>query len=123
MESNGHVILHFKKIAPGILVLSFIGLFVLTVCKPKTKPVHMSAPVKGIIIGSNGQPVANAMVMIEESPGAHTDIASVTNAQGEFELNDMDEPGKYVLMINDNGNLQHKEVVLQAKDSVINIKL
>ena len=83
----------------------------------------MSAPVKGVIIGSNGQPVANAVVMIEESPGAHTDIASVTNAQGEFELNDMDEPGKYVLMINDNGNLQHKEVVLQAKDSVINIKL
>jgi Carboxypeptidase regulatory-like domain len=123
MESNGHVKLHIKKIAPGILALSFIGLLILTVCKPKIKPVQMSAPVKGIIIGSNGQPVAKAVVMIEKSPGGHTDIASVSNAQGEFELNDMDEPGKYVLMINDNGNLQHKEVVLQAKDSVINIKL
>jgi len=65
----------------GLLSNNFYRVISLTVCTPKTKPVHMSAPVKGIIIGSNGQPVANALVMIEDSPGEHTGIGSVTNAQ------------------------------------------
>lgn len=79
--------------------------------------------VKGILKNKQGMPVADAAVMIREGSHEFNDMASISNAQGEFFVSGIAIPGTYVLQINHSSGTTTKEINIQSPDTVIIINL
>jgi len=55
--------------------------------------------ITGRVTTSQGEPVANATVLITGASPSHKDIAALTNEQGEYNFDDL-IPGDYTIMVN-----------------------
>lgn len=54
--------------------------------------------IEGTVTTTEGQPIAEASVMVERSAQAHRDLAFLTNAQGRYRLGDL-LPGEYEIRV------------------------
>ena len=59
-----------------------------------------SLPASGYVKDSAGKPLADAIVMVIDSPEQINDIAAVTDSSGKFSLGQIKSPGKYILQVN-----------------------
>ncbi|MEO5681150.1 MAG: carboxypeptidase regulatory-like domain-containing protein [Chitinophagaceae bacterium] len=84
-------------------------------------PVKKS--VKGIVHDQGGNPVADAIVMVTGSAHPMQDIASSSDDQGQFYLDNLELPGSYTIQINHEGKIITKTISLQQTDSVFTIQL
>ncbi len=55
--------------------------------------------IEGRVTTPQGEPVANATVMITGDSPSHKDIAALTNEEGEYKFDDL-IPGDYTIMVN-----------------------
>lgn len=70
----------------------------------------MSGAIVGQVVDAGGEAVAEAVVMVAESPGSHPDIAQLTDAAGRFRLIGL-APGRYRLAVRGGGELVESEVI------------
>ncbi len=70
--------------------------------------------IKGKVINSAGQPIANAVVLIKKGPALYQDIAILTNDEGLFHLQDL-ASGTYTLRVNKEGFISK---VIETKTGV-----
>lgn len=74
--------------------------------------------VRGTIRNKNGQPVANAIVMIMDGPESFNDLAAVSDGQGGFALSNLAYPGTYTLQIQHEGATITREVFISGPQPV-----
>ena len=79
--------------------------------------------VKGILKDKHGMPVADAAVMITGGTHEFTDIASISNGQGEFFVSGIVIPGTYTLQIQLTDSSITKSIQVQSADTVLQINL
>ena len=79
--------------------------------------------VKGILKDKHGMPVADAAVMITGGTHEFTDIASISNGQGEFFVSGIVIPGTYTLQIQLTDTSITKSIQVQSADTVLQINL
>ena len=109
-----------KRVVLAILLLYFSGCHQ-TVKNKNVMPVKKS--IKGILQDQQGKPVADAVIMVTGSPHSLPDIASSTDEQGQFFLDNLQLPGSYTIQINYAGGSINKVVNLQEADSVFTVHL
>src|SRR5215469_5076659 len=66
----------------------------------RRKATHMGT-IAGRITSPDGEPIANASVMVASGP-SHPDLAAITDKKGAFRLDDL-EAGEYLIQVNAEG--------------------
>jgi hypothetical protein len=124
MEKSGYVNKQDRKGWLIISVILFCFLIAYWLIKSNNyMTAGSTTSVRGVVYKSaTGNPVEGAIVMIAEGSYQHSDMASQTDAQGNFSLPNIQVPGTYTLLINYNN--ESKRVTLNiTKDSVLKIPL
>ena len=102
-----------------LFVLSFFYFF----SAAKKNIMETKGSVKGILKDKHGMPVADAAVMITGGTHEFTDIASISNGQGEFFVSGIVIPGTYTLQIQLTDSSITKSIQVQSADTVLQINL
>ena len=126
MEKSGFVKNKLKRVKSALLILLSLLLTIFIIIffqDNKKNKMVITGSVKGILKNKQGIPVADAAVMIKEGSHEFNDMASISNAQGEFFVSGIAIPGRYVLQINYSGSTATKEINIQSSDTVIIINL
>lgn len=97
------------------------ALFLFTGCVEKKDKMATTGTVKGVLLNQAGQPVRDAVVMVAGGTGSFTDMAAITNDNGEFYLPNLTLPGSYSLQIQSGGQLVQKSVQVSAPADTIRL--
>ena len=79
--------------------------------------------VRGTLYDRLGQPAADAVIMISGGTGSTRDIGSMSDASGQFYLDDLSLPGDYILQVNWRGSNFEKTIRLGQHDTAFTITL
>ena len=126
MEKSGFVKNKLRRVKSALLMLLslFTAIFIIIIFQDNKKnKMVTTGSVKGILKNKQGMPIADAAVMIKEGSHEFNDMASISNAQGEFFVSGIAIPGTYVLQINHSSGTTTKEINIQSPDTVIIINL
>jgi hypothetical protein len=79
--------------------------------------------VRGTVYDRQGRPASDAVIMITGGPSGMRDMASMSDANGQFYLDDLSVPGNYTLQVNWQGSNIEKAVSLAQNDTAFTITL
>ncbi|RPD46005.1 hypothetical protein DRJ53_14615 [Paracnuella aquatica] len=117
MESNGCI-----KMQAGLVRWLIIPAFFLFIgCIAKSDKMATTGTVKGILVNSSGQPIADAVVMVAGGTGSFTDMAAITDENGAFYLSNITLPGSYSLQVQTGGASVQKNVQLTSSADTIRL--